>query len=145
MVFRLHLLSLPALLVSLVSLLWSPTAWAEQPSAPSSRCNIATLNGTYLYSSVGMLDGKLYAEAGREIYDGKGGVELTYRGTGGATGTMRTTYSVSPDCIGTAMYPYGQSLVSFISPDGSRFAYTITRGPGERPTVLSGWEIRVVP
>ena len=79
MVFRLHLLSLPALLVSLASLFWSPTAWAEQPSAPSTRCNIATLNGTYLYSSVGMLDGKLYAEAGREIYDGKGGVELTYR------------------------------------------------------------------
>ena len=145
MVVCLRLLSLPALVVSLVSLLWSPTAWAEQPSAPSTRCNIATLNGTYLYSSVGMLDGKLYAEAGREIYDGKGGVELTYRGTGGATGTMRTTYSVSPDCIGTAVYPYGQSLVSFISPDGSRFAYTITRGPGDRPTVLSGWEIRVDP
>ena len=95
--------------------------------------------------SVGMLDGKPYAEAGREVYDGKGGVELTYRGTGGATGTMRTTYNVSPDCIGKAVYPYGQTLVSFISPDGSRFAYTITRGPGDRPTVLSGWEIRVDP
>jgi len=92
-----------------------------------------------------MLDGKFYAEAGREVYDGKGGVTLTYRGTGGATGTMHTTYTVSPDCIGTATYPYGQSLVSFISPDGSRFAYTITRGPGDRPTVLSGWEIRVDP
>ena len=66
MVVRLHLLSLPALLVSLVSLLWSPTAWAEQPSAPSSRCNNTTLKCTYLYSSVGMLDGKPYAEAGRE-------------------------------------------------------------------------------
>ena len=62
-----------------------------------------------------------------------------------ATGTMRTTYSVSPDCIGRAVYPYGPTLVSFISPDGSRFAYTITRGPGDRPTVISGWEIRVDP
>jgi hypothetical protein len=52
---------------------------------------------------------------------------------------------VSSDCIGKAVYPYGQTLVSFISPDGSRFAYTITRGPGDRPTVLSGWEIRVDP
>ena len=137
--------SLPALLVSLLTLVWAPAAWAEQPSAPTSRCNNATLKGTYLYSSVGMLDGKPYAEAGREVYDGKGGVELTYRGTGGATGSMRTTYSVSPDCIGRAVYPYGQTLVSFISPDGSRFAYTITRGPGDRPTVLSGWEIRVDP
>ncbi|MEB3353627.1 MAG: hypothetical protein VKM34_05260 [Cyanobacteriota bacterium] len=118
---------------------------AEQPSTASSRCNNATLKGTYLYSSVGMLDGKPYAEAGREVYDGKGGVELTYRGTGDVTGTMRTTYTVSADCIGKAVYPYGQSLVSFVSPDGSRFAYTITRGPGDRPTVLSGWEIRVAP
>ena len=145
MVARLRLLTLPALLASLLTLVLAPAAWAEQPSAPSSRCNNATLKGTYLYSSVGMLDGKSYAEAGREVYDGKGGVELTYRGTGGATGTMRTTYSVSPDCIGKAVYPYGQTLVSFISPDGSRFAYTITRGPGDRPTVLSGWEIRVDP
>ena len=82
MVARLRLLTLPALLVSLLTLVWAPAAWAEQPSAPSSRCNNATLKGTYLYSSVGMLDGKPYAEAGREVYDGKGGVELTYRGTG---------------------------------------------------------------
>ena len=145
MVARFRQLVLPALLASLMPLLWSPAAMAEQPSASSSRCNNATLKGTYLYSSVGMLDGKPYAEAGREVYDGKGGVELTYLGTGGVTGTMRTTYTVSPDCIGKAVYPYGQSLVSFISPDGSRFAYTITRGPGDRPTVLSGWEIRVDP
>lgn len=36
-------------------------------------------------------------------------------------------------------------LVSVISPDGSHFSYIITRGPGERPTALSGWEMRVVP
>jgi hypothetical protein len=145
MVARFRLLVLPGLLVSLMPLLWSPVAMADQPSVSSGRCNNATLKGTYLYSSVGMLDGKPYAEAGREVYDGKGGVELSYRGTGGVTGTMRTTYTVSPDCVGKAVYPYGQSLVSFISPDGSRFAYTITRGPGDRPTVLSGWEIRVDP
>lgn len=56
----------PALLVSLLILVWPPTAWAEQPSAPSSRCNTTTLKCTYLHSSVGMLDGKPYAEAGRE-------------------------------------------------------------------------------
>lgn len=145
MVARLSQLTLPALLVSLLTLAGAPATRAEQPSSPSKRCTHATLKGTYLYSSVGMLDGKFYAEAGREVYDGQGGVTLTYGGTGGATGTMHTTYSVSPDCIGTATYPYGQSLVSFISPDGSRFAYTITRGPGDRPTVLSGWEIRVDP
>jgi hypothetical protein len=52
---------------------------------------------------------------------------------------------MSANCIGKAVYPYDQSLVSFLSPAGSRFAYTMTHGPGDRPTVLSGWEIRVAP
>ena len=39
----------------------------------------------------------------------------------------------------------GQSAISFISPDGSRFSYTITRTPGDRRSALSGWEIRVAP
>lgn len=116
----------------------------EKPIAPA-RCSIATLKGTYLYSSIGVLDGKPYAESGREVYDGKGGVELTFRGSGGAAGSMQSRYSVSPDCAGKAVYPYGQTLASFISPDGSRFVYTITRGPSDRPTALSGWEIRVAP
>jgi hypothetical protein len=145
MVARCRLAGLFALLLPLVPILGINPAWAQPASAPSNRCTIATLKGTYLYSSIGMLDGKPYAESGREVYDGKGGVELTFRGTGDATGTMRATYTVSPDCIGKAVYPYGQTLVSFISPDGSRFSYTITRGPGEKPTALSGWEIRVAP
>lgn len=121
------------------------SALAEEKSIAPARCSIATLKGTYLYSSIGVLDGKPYAESGREVYDGKGGVELSFSGSGGATGTMRTRYTVSPDCVGKAVYPYGQTLSSFISPDGSRFVYTITRGPSDRPTALSGWEIRVAP
>ena len=145
MAARFRLLSLSALLLPLMPVLGMNPALAEEPAAAPSRCNNATLNGTYLSSSSGALDGKPYAESGREVYAGKGGVELTYSGTGGVSGTMRATYNVSPDCIGKAIYPYGQNLVSFISPDGSRFSYTITRGPGERPTALSGWEIRVDP
>lgn len=120
-------------------------ALAEEKSIAPARCSIATLKGTYLYSSIGVLDGKPYAESGREVYDGKGSVELTFSGSGGAAGSMRAKYTVSSDCVGKAVYPYGQTLVSFVSPDGSRFAYTITRGPSDRPTALSGWEIRVAP
>jgi hypothetical protein len=115
MAARFRLLSLSALLLPLMPMLGMNPALAEEPAAAASRCNNATLKGTYLYSSIGVLDGKPYAESGREVY------------------------------IGKAIYPYGQNLVSFISPDGSRFTYTITRGPGERPTALSGWEIRVDP
>jgi hypothetical protein len=119
--------------------------FAEEKIRASAQCSVATLKGTYIYSSIGFLDGKPYAESGREVYDGKGGVELTYTGTGGVSGTMRTRYSVSPDCIGKAVYPYGQSLVSFISPDGSRFSYVMNSVSGGRPIALSGWEIRVTP
>jgi hypothetical protein len=52
------------------------------------------LNGTYLYSESGFLNGRSYAESGREAYDGQGGIE-------------RATYSVSADCTGTAKYPDG--------------------------------------
>jgi hypothetical protein len=132
-------------LLLLTPIIIANAAVAEEKSAPPAQCSVATLKGVYIYSSIGFLDGKPYAESGREVYDGKGGVELTFSGTGAAAGTMRASYSVSADCIGKAMYPYGQNLVSFISPDGSRFSYIITRGPGERPTALSGWEIRVAP
>ncbi len=139
---KVMLLLLPIMLITLIG---ANAALAEEKSITPTQCSIATLKGVYIYSSIGFMDGKPYAESGREIYDGEGNVELTYSGTGGVTGTMRTKYSVSADCIGKAVYPYGQSLVSFISPDGSRFSYIITRGPGERPTALSGWEIRVTP
>jgi len=92
-----------------------------------------------------MLDGNPYAESGREVYDGKGGIVLSYRGSDGSGGVEKATYSVNPDCTATATYPDTQKATSFVSPDGSRFVYTITRGPGVRPTVLSGWEIRVDP
>jgi hypothetical protein len=142
---RLNWGKLSSLVLVLMPIMAANDATAEEKPIPPAKCNLATLKGVYIYSSIGFLDGKPYAESGREVYDGKGGVELTFSGTGGAAGTMRARYSVSPDCIGKAVYPYGQSLVSFISPDGSRFSYIITRGPGERPTALSGWEIRVAP
>ncbi|MBM5789408.1 MAG: hypothetical protein FJ071_06365 [Cyanobacteria bacterium M_DeepCast_200m_mx_001] len=126
--------------LAVVPLLWAPPLHAKPPS-----CSNATLKGTYLYSSNGVLDGKPYAESGREVYDGQGGIVLSFRGSDGAGGTERASYSVSADCIGKAVYPDGQSAVSFISPDGSRFSYTIIRAPGDRRTSLSGWEIRVAP
>jgi len=79
----------------------------------------------------GTLDGRPYAESGREVYDGQGGIVLTY--------------SVSAECIGAMVYPDGQKATSFISPDGSRFTYTITAAPGSKGRALSGMEIRVVP
>jgi hypothetical protein len=120
-------------------------AAASAASASPLPCSNATLKGTYLYSESGVLNGKPYAESGREVYDGRGGIVLSYRGSDGSGGVEKATYSVSPDCIGTATYPDGQKATSFISPDGSRFTYTITAAPGSQPTALSGSEVRVEP
>jgi hypothetical protein len=114
-------------------------------SAQPSACSNATLKGTYLYNHSGVLDGKPYAESGREVYDGKGGIVLSFKGSDGSGGVERATYRVSADCIGTAVYPDGQKATSFISPDGTRFTYTITAAPGSMPTALSGSEVRVAP
>lgn len=114
-------------------------------SAQPTSCSNATLKGTYLYNESGVLNGKPYAESGREVYDGRGGIVLSYRGSDGAGGVEKATYSVSADCIGTATYPDGQRATSFVSPDGSRFVYTITKAPGSQPTAISGSEVRVAP
>ena len=126
--------------LAVVPLLSAPWALAKPPS-----CSNATLKGTYLYSESGVLNGRPYAESGREVYDGRGGIVLSYRGSDGAGGVEKATYSVSADCIGTATYPDGQKATSFVSPDGSRFVYTITAAPGGQPTALSGSEVRVAP
>jgi hypothetical protein len=70
---------------------------------------------------------------------------LSYQGSDGSGGVEQATYSVSANCIGSASYPDGQRATSFISPDGSRFVYTITAAPGSQPTALSGSEVRVAP
>jgi len=114
-------------------------------SAKPLPCSNATLKGTYLYNESGVLNGKPYAESGREVYDGLGGIVLSFQGSDGSGGVEQATYSVSADCIGTATYPDGQRATSFVSPDGSRFVYTITAAPGSQPTALSGSEVRVAP
>ena len=123
-----------------VALLLSCTAAAAAPL-----CSTATLKGTYLYNESGVLNDKAYAESGREVYDGKGHILLSYRGSNGSGGVEHATYSISADCIGRAVYPDGQVAESFISPDGSRFTYTITAAPGTGVTALSGSEVRVAP
>ena len=120
-------------------------AAASAASASPLPCSNATLKGTYLYNHSGVLDGQPYAESGREVYDGQGGIVLSFQGSDGSGAVKRATYTVSADCIGTASYPDGQKATSFISPDGSRFAYTITAAPGSQPTALSGSEVRVAP
>ncbi len=128
--------------IPLIPLLLAAGSAASANPLPGSN---ATLKGTYLYSQSGVLNGLPCAESGCEVVDGRGGIVLSYRGSDGSGGVELATYSVSGDCIGTATYPDGQKATSFISPDGSRFVYTITSAPGSQPTAHSGSEVRVAP
>ena len=122
-----------------------PLALASAAVAAPQACSTATLKGTYLYNHGGVLNGKPYAESGREVYDGKGGIVLTYQGSDGASGVEQGRYSVSADCVIRAAYGDGQKATGFSSPDGSRFTYTITQAPGAGGTALAGSELRVAP
>ena len=135
----------PRLLSARLPLIVLALASGSAASAMPVPCSNATLKGTYLYSESGVLNGKPYAESGREVYDGKGGIVLSYQGSDGSGGVEQATYSVSANCIGSASYPDGQRATSFISPDGSRFVYTITAAPGSQPTAPPGPRIRRAP
>jgi hypothetical protein len=113
--------------------------------ADSQVCSMATLKGTYLYNHTGLLNGQPYAESGREVYDGKGGIVLDFRGSDGSGGRLQASYTIKPDCTAKATYPDGQSATSFVSPDGSRFTYTIRTARGGKVTDLAGMEVRVAP
>ena len=118
---------------------------ATAASATPQPCSNATLKGTYLYNHSGVLNGKPYAESGREVYDGQGGTVVSFQGSNGSGGVEKATYSVSIDCISITKYPDGEETTGFISPDGSRLVYTIKAAPGSKPTALSGLEVRVAP
>ena len=132
--------------MALLALMLGAPSFADQRQLGKPvACSNATLKGIYLYHHVGILEGHPYAESGREVYDGAGGIVLSFRGSDGATGTEPARYRVNADCTAKATYPDGQAAESFVSPDGSRFTYTITRARGNKITVLAGTEVRVAP
>ncbi|MFN5161377.1 MAG: hypothetical protein ACK5IA_05765 [Cyanobacteriota bacterium] len=67
---------MPALLlqscrIARLPLILLTLAAGSAASATPLPCSNATLKGTYLYNESGVLNGKPYAESGREVYDGR--------------------------------------------------------------------------
>lgn len=131
--------------VALSVLLGAPTLAGEKKvHGLRTSCSNATLKGTYLYQANGIVDGNPYSEAGREIFDGAGGVVVSYVGTNGPVDD-KGRYSVNPDCSGKITYSTGEGNAIFVSPDGDRVVYVVTGGSGKGVNALSGVEIRVAP
>lgn len=136
-------LALLTLLISTTSASASPLLTSSEVNAASIKCNNATLKGTYIYRETGVKNGVPYAQVGREVYDGIGRVVTDFQGSDGKSGRLIATYEVSADCVKKAVYSDGKSFTAFISPDGSKWSYVMSNVPGDEPSALSGWEMKV--
>lgn len=129
----------PSRFAWVVLLLLSAPAALAQPLS----CSNATLQGTYLYAISGVLNGEPYAETGRELYDGKGGVIVAYQSSDGSAGAQKGRYHVGADCIGKARYSDDEVYTTFVSPDGDRIVFTLMPVAGGEPSAISGTTWRV--
>ena len=77
------------------------------------------------------------------MYDGIGRVVTDFQGSDGKSGRLIATYEVSADCVKKAVYSNGESFTACISPDGSKWSYVMSNVPGDEPSALSGWEMKV--
>jgi hypothetical protein len=84
---------------------------APTANAQDKHCSLATLQGSFAYTSTGFIVAAPYppiigpyAEVGTQSFDGKGGVTFTFNAsTNGSVGpgTATGTYTVNEDCTGT--------------------------------------------
>ena len=136
-------LTLFTLLISTISASASPLLISNEPNSTSVKCTNSTLKGTYIYRETGVKNGVPYAQVGREVYDGIGRVITDFQGSDGKSGRLIATYEVSADCVKKAVYSDGKSFTAYISPDGSKWSYVMSNIPGDKPSALSGWEMKV--
>lgn len=103
--------------------------------AAKTKCSLATLKGTYQWTSQTSQD----ASAGRDYFDGNGGV-VSQSSSNSSTDITTTTnaYTVNEDCTGTQV-GNGETYNNFISPDGNSIYWVETDGS----TISSGIETRV--
>ena len=104
-------------------------------------CGLNTLKGSYIYHVDGVLDGKPYAEAGQETYDGKGNITNTYATNQASSSSSITgTYTIDANCNGTSTYSNGSVYKFSISPKGDLFTFVKIGSP---TSSVAGSETRV--
>ena len=84
---------------------------ASTANAEDKRCSVASLQGTFAYTSTGFIVAAPYppiigpyAEVGTQTFDGRGGVTFTFNASiNGSVGPATATgsYTVNEDCTGT--------------------------------------------
>lgn len=110
-------------------------------NASAASCSNKSLKGTYLYSNEGYINSQPAAQSGKEIYDGKGNITLSYADGGSSILTATGTYTINSDCTGSSSYTDGTKYNIFVAPNGSTFSFTLVSP--NAGTVQSGTETRV--
>lgn len=100
--------------------------FAMGSEAMAGECSNASLKGHYTYWLQGQdANGKMYAEAGQEHFDGAGKVK-TISGVAGAAKpeTDEGSYTVNGDCTGEITYNSGAHDKIFVAPSGDNFVFS---------------------
>ncbi len=97
------------------------------------------MKGSYLYAQDGIVLGKLadknqpFAQAGREYFDGKGGMSGIYSGNFNGVitrGSYKGTYTMNSNCSGTVRFEDDQKNVShydiYATQNGNEFVFVQT-------------------
>jgi hypothetical protein len=121
--------------LALAGLALSPAAWANPPD----QCSQATLNGAYMSTQSGTLNGLPLVQVNRIVSDGQGG--FAGSGTVVVNGVVSTvaitaTYTVNSDCTGTlTSVPAGLSQNFVVKDDGSQVFFIVTAHPAGAATI----------
>jgi hypothetical protein len=123
----------------LLALITSGVATSASPATASDQCSVATMKGSYLFAQDGIILGtsadknKPFAQAGREHFDGKGGMSGIYSGNFNGTitrGSYKGTYTMNSNCSGTVTFEDNQKNVShfdiYATQNGSEFVFVQT-------------------
>ena len=105
----------------LLALVIPGAAASALPASASYQCSVATIKGSYLYAQDGITLGtsadknQPFAQAGREYFDGKGGMSGIYSGNFNGTitrGSYKGTYTMNSNCSGTVAFEDNQKNAS---------------------------------
>lgn len=105
--------------------------FAAKMDESSTKCSIATLEGSYIYWTQGYLDKRPYASAGILSFDGKGRVALEFtRSDQRKQSTTKGTYTVMENCSGSMHLETGTINQFYLAPNGSSFKWVRMTGEG---------------
>ena len=135
--------------LGLASPLAASTGQESQTSAAPRVCNLATLQGRYLFAESGVLLPPAFgvavptqaADVGFHIFNGDGtGTDIVTVRIGSTVVLENLVsplvYTINPDCTGTITVSNGPSFGIFVAPDGREFGSIATAPAGNYPASI---------